>query len=173
MDSDIIYLCYDDKPVFDRNQRLLREHHEQEERHHIQQHLSRVLEEIKEGKRKFLQTTDFPEPSDIPKAIPLERSLAVTIAYEHEDFNFNIMSQESQTGSLSPLSEVTTKPLPFEALPYQSTITHIDQICAILGKHDLEISPDLPVPAPHRRREVDMLFRVQLSFGWPPGARST
>ena len=66
MDSNVIYLSSDNKPVFDRNQRLLREQNEQEERHHNQQHLSRVLEEVKEGKRKFLRIAAFTEPSDIP-----------------------------------------------------------------------------------------------------------
>ena len=57
--SDIYNLSSDDEPVFDRNQRLLRAHHEREDRIHIQRHLSRVLDEVKEGKRKFLRTATF------------------------------------------------------------------------------------------------------------------
>ena len=55
------------------------------------------------------------------------------------------MSQESQIGSLYPPPVIRAQPLPFDALQYQSTITHIGQISTILSKHGLEISPDLPV----------------------------
>ena len=54
-------------------------------RQHIQDHLSRVLEEVNEGKRRFLNIVAFPEPSNIPVAIPLEPSLTVTVAYEPGD----------------------------------------------------------------------------------------
>ena len=46
--SDVIYLSSRDEPVFDRNQRLTREHYKREDRQHIQDHLSRVLEEVKD-----------------------------------------------------------------------------------------------------------------------------
>ena len=144
---EVVYLSSDDESVFDRNQRLLREHHEREDRHHIQSHLSRVLEEVKEGKLKFLRTAAVLESSSITVAIPLDRSLTVTVAYESGDLKFNIMSQESQTRSLSPVPVVRAQPLPFEALPDRSTITHIGQISAILGMHGLEISSEIPVPA--------------------------
>ena len=52
--SDVIYMPSDDEPVFERNQSLIREHHEREDRRNIQQHLSRVLEEVKEGKREYV-----------------------------------------------------------------------------------------------------------------------
>lgn len=49
--SDVAYLSNDESP-FVRNQRLRREHnHEREDSLDIQQHLSRVLDEVKEGKR--------------------------------------------------------------------------------------------------------------------------
>ena len=80
--SEVIYLSSDEETPFERNQRLLKEHHEQEDRRQVQDHLSRVLQEVKEGKRKFLRTAAFPEPSNIPLAIPVDRALAVSVAYE-------------------------------------------------------------------------------------------
>lgn len=94
--SDVNYLSFDDEPIFDRYQRPLREHYKREDRQHIQDHLSRVLEEVKEGKRRFVRTAAFPEPSNIPVAIPLDPSLTVTVAYEPGDLNSNIMLQGSQ-----------------------------------------------------------------------------
>ena len=148
MDSDVMYLSSDDESVFDHNQRLLREHYKYEDRLHIQNHLSRVLEEVKEGKRKFLRTAAFSEPSSIPVALPLDQSLAVTVAYEPGNLNFNIMSQESQIGSLSPPPVVRARNLTYEALQYQSTITNISQISPLLSKHGLEISPEIVVRVP-------------------------
>ena len=58
------------------------------------------------------------------------------------------MSQGSQTGSLSPTPVVGTEEAPFGALLYQSSITDISQISAILRKHGLKISSDLPVKVP-------------------------
>ena len=49
---------------------------------------------------------------------------------------------------MSPLPIVKSKALPFEALQYTSTITKIDQISSILGKHGLKISTDLSVRVP-------------------------
>ena len=147
--SDVIYLSSDNESIFYRNQRLLREHHEREDRQHIQDHLSRVLEEVKEGKRRFLHIDAFLEPSNIPVAILLEPSLTVTVAYEPGDLNLNIMSQESQIGSLSPSPVVATRNLPCEALQYTSTITKIYHISALLKKHGLKISPDLTFRVPH------------------------
>ena len=43
---EVVYLSSDDEPIFERNQRLLKEHHEREEHRHIQDHLSRLLEEV-------------------------------------------------------------------------------------------------------------------------------
>lgn len=146
--SDVCYLSSDDESAFDRTQRLLRKHHGREDHYRIRSHHSRVLEEVEEGKRKFLRTAAFPEPSSIPIAIPLDRTLTITVAYEPGDHRFNIMSQESQDGFVSPVPAVAAENLPFEALQYKSTITHINQISAILSKHGLEISPDLPVSAP-------------------------
>lgn len=77
---EVYYISSDDEPVFERNQRLIREHREQEDRQQIKDHLSRVLEEVKEGNRKFLCTAAFPEPSSIPRAIPINPSLSVTVA---------------------------------------------------------------------------------------------
>lgn len=58
------------------------------------------------------------------------------------------MSQGSQTRSLSPLPVVRADNLPFKALHYKSIVTYIGQIFAILGKHGLEISLEIPVRAP-------------------------
>ena len=72
--SDVYYLSSDDEPIFYCNQRLLNEHYEREDRQNIQDHLSRVLDEVKEGKHKFLRTGAFREISKIPVAIPLDRT---------------------------------------------------------------------------------------------------
>ena len=113
---EVVYLSSDDEPIFERNQRLLKEHHEREDRQNIQDHLSRVLEEVKEGKRKFLRIAAFPEPSNLPRANPLDDSLTVTVAYEPFNLKFNITPQESQIGSLSAPPVVKSKALPYEAL---------------------------------------------------------
>ena len=48
MDSyDVVYLSSDDESPFDRNQRLLKEYHEEEDRRQVQSHLTRVLDEVK------------------------------------------------------------------------------------------------------------------------------
>ena len=134
---------------FYHNQRLIKEHREREDRQNVQEHLSRVLEEVKEGKRKFFNVAAHPEFSAIPREIPLDKSLAVTVAYKPKDLHFNIMSQESQTGSMSAPTIVRAKVLPYEALQYTSTITKIDQISAILKKHGLKIYADLALRVPH------------------------
>ena len=100
---EVVYLSSDDEPIVERSQRSLKEHHKPEDRQNIQDHLSRVLEEVKEVKHKFLQIAAFLEPSNIPRAVPLDDSLIVIVAYEPFDLKLNIMSQESKTGSLSPL----------------------------------------------------------------------
>ena len=101
MDSyDVVYLSFDDESPFDRNQRLLKEYHEEEDRRRVQSHLTRVLDEVKEGKCHTLRIAARPEPSNIPIAIPLALPLEVTIAYKPGDLKFNIMSQESQAGSI-------------------------------------------------------------------------
>ena len=103
MDSyDVVCLSSDDESPFDRNQRLLKEYHEEEDRRRVQRHLTRVLEEVKEGKRHTLRIVDRHEPSRIPIAIPLALPLEVTIAYKPGELKFNIMSQESQAESVSP-----------------------------------------------------------------------
>ena len=122
--SEVICLSSDEETPFERNQRLLKEHHEQEDRRQVQDHLSRVLEEVKEGKRKFLRTAAFPEPSNIPLAIPVDKTLAVSVAYEPGSLKFNIMSQQSQTGSQSPPPVVAVPEKPYAALLYQSSITN-------------------------------------------------
>ena len=58
------------------------------------------------------------------------------------------MSQGSHTGSVSPVLTVGSEAAPFGALLYQSTITNINQISAILRKHGLKISPEIPVREP-------------------------
>ena len=83
------------------------------------------LKKLKKVNEKTLRIDARPESSNIPIAIPLEPSLRATIAFEAEDFQFNIMSQGSQTGSLSPAPVVVAEGMPFEALLYQSTITNI------------------------------------------------
>ena len=93
--SYVYYLSSDDDSAFERNQRLIREHHEQEDSQQIQDHLTRVLNEVKEGKRNFLRTAAIPELSSIPREIPLDQSLTVSVAYELSDFTFSIISQES------------------------------------------------------------------------------
>ena len=98
---EVICLSSDDEPIFDRNQRLIQEHRIREEQQDTRDHFSRVLEEVKEGKRKYLRVAAFPETSDIPRAIPLDPCLSVSVAYEPSDLKFYIISQHSETGSLS------------------------------------------------------------------------
>ena len=57
----------------------------------LKDHISRVSEEVQEGKCKFLRVSALPEPSNIPWAIPLYNSLSVTVAFEPSDLKFNIM----------------------------------------------------------------------------------
>ena len=97
--SAVIYLSSDDESPFERNQRLLKEHREEEDRRRVQNHLSRVLEEVKEGKHKTLRIAARPKILNIPIAVPLDLSLGVTVAYEQGDLKFNIMSQQSATSS--------------------------------------------------------------------------
>ena len=92
---DVICLSSDDETIFERNQRLIEEHRVREDHRITQDHFSHVLEEIEEGKRKFLHIATHPEPSDIPREIPLDPSLSVTVAFEPTDLKFNIVSQES------------------------------------------------------------------------------
>ena len=115
----------------------------------------------------------FPEHSNLPREVPLDDFLTVTVAYEPFDLKFNIMSQDSQTGSLSPPPVVKSKALPYEALQYQSKITHIGQISTILSKHGLEISPDLAVRVFVLMREAVMPLRDQISSNMLLGAKST
>lgn len=122
--SHVNYLCSDDESIFDRNQRLLREYYKHEDRRHIQDNLSCVLDEKKEGKRKFLCIAAFPNPCNLSRAVPLDNSLTVTVAV------------------------VRARNLLYEALQYNSTITHIGQISVLLAKHGLEISPEIPVRVP-------------------------
>ena len=68
--SEIVYLSSDEETPFECNQKLIQEHHAEEDRRQVQRHLSRVLQEVKEGKRKILRIAAFPEPSDIPIATP-------------------------------------------------------------------------------------------------------
>lgn len=58
--SEVICLSSDNESPFERNQRLLKEHHEEEDRRRVQIHLSRVLDDVKEGKRKFLRIAALP-----------------------------------------------------------------------------------------------------------------
>lgn len=113
---DVVYLSSVDKSVFDRNQRLIQEHRVREKQRDIRDHLSRVLEEVKEGKRKFLRIAALPESSDIPKAVPLDPSLSVSIAYEPSDLKFSIMSQHSEICSSSP-SPVMAESKPLGSKP--------------------------------------------------------
>ena len=145
--SDVICLSDDESP-FDRNQRLIKEHHEEEDRRRVQDHLSWVLEEVIEGKRKTIRIAARPEFLNIPIATPLDPSLEVTVPFEPGEPKFNIMSQESNTGSVSPAPLVEAKGVPFGALLYQSTITNLNQISAILKKHGLKVSSDIPVREP-------------------------
>lgn len=62
--SEVVYLSSDDESPFDRNQRLIKEHHEEEDRRRIQSHLTRVREEVKEGKQKTLRTHGYPFSSN-------------------------------------------------------------------------------------------------------------
>lgn len=81
----------------------------------------------------------FSEFSNIPLAIPVDRALAVSVAYEPGSLKFNIMSQQSQTGSQSPPPVVAVPEKPYATLLYQSTITNNNQISAILRKHGLKV----------------------------------
>ena len=87
-----ICLSSDDEPVFDRNQRLIQEHRIREEQQDIKDHFSRVLNEVKEGKHKYLRVAALPESSSIPKAISLDPSLSVSVAFEPSDLKYSIMS---------------------------------------------------------------------------------
>ena len=89
--SEIVYLSSDEETPFERNQRLIQEHHAEEDRRQVQRHLSRVLEEVKEGKRHTLCIAARPEPSSIPIAIPLALPVEVTVAYKPGDLKFNII----------------------------------------------------------------------------------
>lgn len=129
----------DEEPIFIRNQRLIQEHRVREEQQDTRDHFSRVLEEVKEGKRKFLRVAAFPESSSVPRAVPLDPSLSVSIAYEPSDLKYKIGSRSP------PPVAIESRALKFKALQSKSTITNIDQISAILRKHDLKISFDLVV----------------------------
>ena len=119
MDSyDVVYLSSDDESPFDRNQRILREYHEEEDRRRVQSHLTRVLDEVKEGKRKTLRIAALPEPSNIPLAIPIDPFLEVSIAYKPGELRFNIMSQGSQTGTTSPAPIVEAESSLFGAMKF-------------------------------------------------------
>ena len=145
--SKVIYCSSsDDEPVFNCNQRLIQEHRIREDQQLTRDHFSRVLEEVKEGKRKYLRVAALPESLSIPRALPIDHSLSVTIAYEPANLKFKIMSQHSETGSRSPSPiAADSNPPRFEALLYKSTITNIDHLLAILSKHSLRISADLIV----------------------------
>ena len=154
MDSpDIVYLSSDDESPFDRNQRILREYHEEEDRRQVQNHLTRVLDEVKEGKRKTLRIAALPEPSNIPLAVPVDPSLTVSIAYKPGELKFNLMSQDNQTSANSPAHTIEAEDAAFGAMKFQSSITDISQISAILKKHGLKVGADIVVrvPAPHER----------------------
>ena len=58
------------------------------------------------------------------------------------------MSQGSQTGSLSPAPVAEAEDVPFGALLYQSTITDITHISALLKRHGLKISSNILVQVP-------------------------
>ena len=79
---EVVYLSSDEETPFERNQRLVQEHHADEDRRQVQSHLSRVLQEVKEGKRKTLRIAALPEPSCIPIAVPIASYLEVSIAYK-------------------------------------------------------------------------------------------
>lgn len=76
----------------------------------------RVLEEVKEGKIKFLRTVAIFELSKIPRAVHLRQSLTVSVTYKPSDLKFIIMSQGSLTSSLSPPPIAVAENLPFKAL---------------------------------------------------------
>lgn len=74
------------------------------------------------------------------------------------------MSHGSHTRSVSPAPFVETDTVPFGALLFQSSIKNTNQISAILRRHDLAISSELPARAPasferscHAPRGNDML----------------
>lgn len=125
---DVVYLSSDDETIFEPNQTLIVEHRVCEDQRATRDHFSRVLEEVKEGNRKFLRIAALPEPSNIPRAVPLDKSLSITVAFKPSNLKFNIMSQESKIGSMSPVPVVKSKVFPFESLQYYSTITKIDHI---------------------------------------------
>lgn len=145
---DVICLSSDDEPTFYRNRRLIHEHRIREGQQDTRNHFTRVLEEVKEGKRKYLRVAALPENSSIPMVVPLDPHLSFSIAYKPFDLRFNIMSQHSETGSRSPSLMVESKPIVYEALQYHSTVKNIDQISAILCKHGLKISLGLVVRVP-------------------------
>ena len=149
MDSpDIVYLSSDDESPFERNQRILKEYHEEEDRRRVQSYLTRALDEVKEGKRHTLRFAARIEPSEIPIAVPLALPLEVTIAYKPGDLKFKIMSEENQTSANSPAHTIEAEDAAFGAMKFQSTITNNNQISAILRKHGLKIGSDIKVRAP-------------------------
>ena len=145
---DAVCISSDDESPFDRNQRLLKEYHEEEDRRRIQSHLSRVLSKVIEGKRHTFRIAARPELSKIPIAIPLASPLEVTVAYKPGDFKFNVMSQGSQTESVSPPPAVQAEDVPFGALLFQSTIIDNSQISATLRKCGIKISSEIAVRVP-------------------------
>lgn len=147
---EIIYCSFsDEEPVFVRNQRLIQEHRIPEEQQDVRDNFSRVIDGVVEGKRKFLKVAAFPDTYNIPREVPSDPSLSLSVAYEPSELKFIIMSEHSETGSQSPIPAVAkSRAITFEAKLYKSTITNTNQISAILRKHSLEISPTLMVRAP-------------------------
>ena len=147
---EVIYCSSsDEEPVFLRNQRLIREHRIREDQQDIRDHFSRVTDEVIEGKRKYLRVAAFPVASVIPRVVPLDSSLLVSVAYSPSTIKFKIMSDHKETGSKPSSPVVESKVGAFEAKQYQSSITSTNQISDILRRNGLKISPLIVVRAPN------------------------
>lgn len=143
---EVIYFSSsDEEPIFLRNQRLIKEHRIREDQQDIQDHFSRVTDEVIEGKCKFLRVAAFPETSVVPRVVPLDSSSSVSKAYSPFELKVRIMSYHSETKSKpsSPIEE--SKKVSFEAEQYQSLITSTKQIYDILRRHNLKILASLVV----------------------------
>lgn len=77
---EVVCLSSDEEPVFARNQLRIKERQIKEEQYETRAHFGRLIDEVAEKTRKFLQTTAEPEDSKIPLAHPLDKSLFFFIA---------------------------------------------------------------------------------------------
>ena len=170
---DAVCISSDDESPFYRNQRLLKEYHEEEDRRRVQSYLSRVLNEVIEGKRHTLRIAARPEPSKIPIAIPLTLPLEVTVAYKPSELKFNVMSQGSQTESVSPPQQFKLK-VHLSGHSYSSPpLLTIVRFLPYLGTVVLRYLQKSQLGSPPLLNAAATLREGIKSSGIPPGARNT